>query len=517
MDWPMQTALKRWCAPLCSVIRQGRFFVKTHPDVIAGKKKGYLTDHMPENVHLIDKDCNPIGLLQQMDHVFTVTSQMGFEALMVGKPVTCWGMPFYAGWGLTEDKIDCPRRNNVRRSLEQVFAAAYLNYVRYVDPISRKLCGLERILDLIEHHKAVVTQHPGKVYCFGFRWWKRGFIHRFVGTSGQSVHFLRLNAAKRLKALDPLSRIVVWGASQDRNIRALADSHQIGIERVEDGFIRGVGLGSNFAKPTSLIVDPRGIYFDPQQPSELEHLLNTVKLDEAALKRAKRLRQMIVNLGISKYNTGCGPPNQGQNSNQVVILVPGQVEDDASIRTGCVDVRTNIDLLTAVRQANPTAYIIYKPHPDVVAGNRIGAVSQSQVKALCDEVVVDYDISACIDRVQQVHTMTSLTGFEALLRDKMVYTYGLPFYAGWGLTIDRHCFARPRRRCSIYELIYCALVLYPRYYDWNIKMFVCVEDALKALVRTKNLDCERIKASWWRQLGCKAHNLIQIAKLSYKR
>ncbi len=126
---------------------QGRFFVKTHPDVIAGKKKGYLTEKLPSEVKLITEDCNPIALLQQVEHVFTVTSQMGFEALLAGKQVTCFGMPFYAGWGLTEDWVDCPRRN-VKRSLAQVFEAAYLNYVRYVDPITEQRCELARILDL---------------------------------------------------------------------------------------------------------------------------------------------------------------------------------------------------------------------------------------------------------------------------------------------------------------------------------------------------------------------------------
>ena len=37
--------------------------------------------------------------------------------------------------------------------------------------------------------------------------------------------------------------------------------------------------------------------------------------------------------------------------------------------------------------------------------------------------------------VDEVHTLTSLTGFEALLRGIEVHAYGGPFYAGWGLTM----------------------------------------------------------------------------------
>jgi len=53
--------------------------------------------------------------------------------------------------------------------------------------------------------------------------------------------------------------------------------------------------------------------------------------------------------------------------------------------------------------------------------------------------------------------MTSLSGFEALLRDKKVVTYGSPFYAGWGLTEDHAVTERRCRRRTLEELIYLAL------------------------------------------------------------
>src|SRR3546814_1186728 len=67
-----------------------------------------------------------------------------------------------------------------------------------------------------------------------------------------------------------------------------------------------------------------------------------------------------------------------RRSGKTVILVPGQVEDDASIRFGCTDVRTNIALLKAARAARPDAFIVYKPHPDVVSGNRTGKIQRSE-------------------------------------------------------------------------------------------------------------------------------------------
>ena len=65
-----------------------------------------------------------------------------------------------------------------------------------------------------------------------------------------------------------------------------------------------------------------------------------------------------------------------------------------------------------------------------------------------------------------VHVITSLAGFEALLRGKAVSTHGVPFYAGWGLTKDlSEVPARRTRRLSLDELVAGTLLLYPRYTD----------------------------------------------------
>ncbi|MCP4746737.1 MAG: capsular polysaccharide biosynthesis protein [Desulfobacteraceae bacterium] len=481
----------------------GRFYVKTHPDVIAGKKKGYLTHKLPAGVRVIDKDCNPIALLKQVDHVFTVTSQMGFEALMAGKPVTCFGMPFYAGWGITEDFVKCERRA-IKRSLSQVFAAAYLDYVRYADPATGQCCELERILDLIGSHKKQVSKNTGSIYCFGFRFWKRVSIKRFLESRDTRIYFVR-NAKHAAKlGIDRNSRMVVWGIKDSTDVRALANKLGIDLERIEDGFIRSVGLGSDFARPSSLIVDRRGIYFDPNQPSDLENLLNTVNLDDAAISRAKRLRSRIVDGGISKYNVSHGKtPSIRPGDKRRVILVPGQVEDDASIQRGCVDVCTNLELLEAVRKAEPEAYIIFKPHPDVLAGNRKGDVPENIARKYCDQVVTDCNISVCLDQADQVHTMTSLTGFEALMRKKTVYTYGLPFYAGWGLTQDRHRLKRRQRKLSLDDLVYCALIAYPRYFSWSAFCFAQVEDIINSiqsnLSEKKGSVLPFFMERWWRK------------------
>ena len=73
------------------------------------------------------------------------------------------------------------------------------------------------------------------------------------------------------------------------------------------------------------------------------------------------------------------------------------------------------------------------------------------------------DIDACLALTDGVATMTSLAGFEALLRGKPVWTFGRPFFAGWGLTHDTLDFPRRRRTLSVEQLVASALIAYPIY------------------------------------------------------
>ncbi len=135
--------------------------VKTHPDVIARKKKGWLSLSKDPRVCLISTSINPLVLLKQVDHVYTATSQMGFEALLVGKPVSVFGVPFYSGWGLTDDRADPNlevfKRRSHSRTLEQLFSSAYIDYSTYIHPVSRDICQLEDIITYFESQGASET------------------------------------------------------------------------------------------------------------------------------------------------------------------------------------------------------------------------------------------------------------------------------------------------------------------------------------------------------------------------
>jgi capsular polysaccharide export protein len=228
-------------------------------------------------------------------------------------------------------------------------------------------------------------------------------------------------------------------------------------------------------------MDERGMYYDATAPSELEHVLQVTEFSADLLTRARLLRDRIVEQGLTKYNVGAGTWRRAKEALRV-ILVPGQVESDASIRYGTSLIQSNMGLLQAVREAHPSAHVIYKPHPDVLAGLRMKGEGEDEAMRWCDEVVTDAAMGKLLSDVDEVHVLTSLAGFEALLRGKNVTCYGRPFYSGWGLTDDRMPLARRTRRLTLDELVAGALILYPTYVSRITGKFTTSERALDDLL-----------------------------------
>mgnify|MGYP001330031758 CR=1 FL=1 len=323
--------------------------------------------------------------------------------------------------------------------------------------------------------------------CFGFSLWKQNYARRYLYSPQGEVHFLRRLSVIKKIPIDDRTRIVTWGLRGENELLHFAADRGIPVLRMEDGFLRSIGLGSDLTAPASLVLDTRGIYYDPTGPSDLEHILQNEAFSEKELARARELREQIVALKISKYNLdGADALKIPEDRKSRVLLVPGQVEDDASIQLGTVDVRTNFDLLKAVRAQNPEAFILFKPHPDVVSGNRKGQVPADAARQLADLVVEDASISRCLDVATEVHTMTSLVGFEGLLRGLPVHAFGRPFYAGWGLTVDRHGVHRRTRRLQLDELVAGALIRYPRYMDPDTFAFTTPENIVLRLQRARD-------------------------------
>ena len=293
----------------------------------------------------------------------------------------------------------------------------------------------------------------------------------------QFAHESQVRFVRTLDAVPDGAVLLLWGST----VLPAGAAGRLRAVRLEDGFLRSVGLGADLAQPLSWVLDGRGLYYDATRRSDLEHMLQATGFTDELRARAARLRERIVASRITKYNVGAGawqaPATAGR-----VILVPGQVEHDASLKYGAPGIATNMALLAAVRRANPDAYLVYKPHPDVVAGLRAQGEGEASAAQLCDEVVLDIGMDTLLPVVHEIHLMTSLTGFEALLRGKTVVCYGQPFYAGWGLTTDIMPVARRTRSLCLDELVAGALIMYPRYVSRTTGRMVSPEEALDELL-----------------------------------
>ena len=91
--------------------------------------------------------------------------------------------------------------------------------------------------------------------------------------------------------------------------------------------------------------------------------------------------------------------------------------------------------------------------------------------------------------------MTSLAGLEALLCGTDVVTYGMPFYAGWGLTEDHCQFERRTRKRTLSELVYLTYIEYPTYLDIDSGEFTSVEKTVTAMVTERKRNTVPITAS----------------------
>lgn len=342
-----------------------------------------------------------------------------------------------------------------------------LSAARYCDPFTGCETTFAATVALLAQWRREIEANRTIAAACGMAWWKRREIRRFLHVPGRRLPIVSGTArALALARSTPGSSVAVWPSRVSPQLLDAARAQGTGTVRIEDGFVRSVGLGSNLVPPSSVVVDARGIHFDPAQPSDLEHILQNTDFPASLLFRAQALRKTIVAAGISKYAAGPAPALPPRDPARRLVLVPAQVEDDMSVLAGGGGLASNLELLRRVRALEPDAEIWFRPHPDVDAGHRKGAVDDNAALAFADRIVRGGGMAPLLDKVDSVHVLTSLTGFEALMRGRAVTCHGTPFYAGWGLTRDLGVVpGRRARALTLDQLVAGVLILYPRYLD----------------------------------------------------
>lgn len=425
------------------------------PILIRGHPRGgghFSADDLPKGVLFSDARINPWEVLARAEAVYAVSSQLGLEAIWAGHRPRLFGASLYAGRGLSEDRVKITGRSPL--TVDQLFSDWMMRYPHWIDPSSGKQTDLETILARLDGaaRAASISAHP--LGLSGISLWKRRRIKEMFASPGVRHRFTSVHNPSAGDNMRP----AIWAS----HARALAGGDML---RIEDGPLRSKGLGAALVPALSLFVDDLGIAFDATRPSRFEaYACAAPKLPNAALQRAARLRQSIIAAELTKYNLNsiAAPPPDKRWT-----LVVGQVGNDASLIRGMGSVEGNAALLRAAREAFPDAQLLYRPHPDVLAGLRPGALSRAE-EELADAIDPGCSLAALWPKLDRVVTLTSTLGFEAVLRGIPVTCFGWPFYAGWGLTTDLGVPGPERRRSVVLspdQLTHAVLIDAALYFD----------------------------------------------------
>ncbi|RBW68899.1 hypothetical protein [Bacillus taeanensis] len=463
---------------------------KPHPDVLFGKRAMQSNPNDVKSIaQVITEPLSITDAFQTIDHVYTITSLSGFEALLRGIPVTTLGAPFYSGWGLTDDRQTVERRKR-QLSLQNVFAAAYMLYPKYFNPFTKEEITIEEAIELIHNLKQIEHNKPPEEPSIEINErGKIGILSKGIQAIPNLQSFLKgeveFNPAKHAVEL---SYIAGWGMKPSAQ-KAIAFSRKYNVPylALEDGFLRSVGLGVNGAPPYSICMDDAGIYYDATRPSRLENILNSSGWEtEELLADAEKAITLIRENYLSKYNQA---PMIGSNvfkeNGKERVLVVDQTLGDMSITLGLADQNRFKEMYEAAKQDHPDADIYVKTHPDVISGKKEGNLTVEDVDSATTFIYDECNPLSLIEKVDKVYVVTSQLGFEALLMNKEVYCFGMPFYAGWGITNDRLITARRQEKRSVTEVFAAAYLLYPRYINPRTGLPGTIFDVIDYLIEHK--------------------------------
>ena len=272
--------------------------------------------------------------------------------------------------------------------------------------------------------------------------------------------------------------------------KAALDAVDKGIDIVfaEDGFIHSIepttGTSEKkYAFRHSAVFDEDGLYLNANAPSRMENILNSEwKLEEKEYNRAKKLIDIIRKEKLSKYN--CQPLGKKlKGTKRQKVLVIDQVYGDKSIGLGMADDENTFrEMLEAAKAENPDADIYIKIHPDVSKGH-FAWVKENERLHLLSEPMNPVEL---LEQVDKVYVVSSQMGFEAAMCGLEVHNFGMPFYAGWGITHDRLKCERRKKKRSVLEVFYAAYILSTTYISHKTNDIAELEDVIEELLELRD-------------------------------
>lgn len=291
-----------------------------------------------------------------------------------------------------------------------------------------------------------------------------------------------------------------WGRKKS-GLKAmnLAKKYKAKFILLEDGFIRSLNLGVENSPSFSMVKDDIGIYYDATMPSKLENLLNTCEFKDEEIKQAKKAIELIKKYKISKYNNNLDIPDNYFQKDEKRVLIITQTANDASLEFGLAKDFKTLDMIKDAIKENPKSTIYIKIHPDVLSGKKQSDLDLNSLPKECILITENFNPIALLEFFDKVYTKTSGMGFEALMQECECICYGMPFYAGWGLTKDKlECKRRMQKR-SLEEVFYAAYILYAEYFNPYLNQKSNIFDTIQTLAKYK--DIEKVNSNKLFMLG----------------
>lgn len=219
-----------------------RIVIKTHPETARGYRAGHFgPKDCDSRTEILDANISPWAVLEGAIAVYVVSSQMGLEAILAGHRPQVFGGPFYAGWGLSDDRMALPRRAR-KLTRAQMFAASHLIAPHWFNPHAGALCSFEEMLDVLQAALRARREDGAGYIAAGMRAWKRGRLQAMFGANKPLIFMKNTQKAAR-RAHKMGRKLMVWGmASAPPGTPVL---------RVEDGLLRSIGLGADLTPPSA--------------------------------------------------------------------------------------------------------------------------------------------------------------------------------------------------------------------------------------------------------------------------
>jgi hypothetical protein len=305
--------------------------------------------------------------------------------------------------------------------------------------------------------------------------------------------FRRMTSPTSMEDAQTADIFAYWGGLQgeSRKVRLSRWARRLKRPRLllEDGLFRSVEIGLSGTPALSIMLDDRGAYYDATVPNRLERLLTSRRdFTDEERARARSCIRRIAELRLSKYNHA---PDRRLDYPKDSVLLVDQRRGDLSVTKGLADETSFRDLVLSACRDNPNRTILVKRHPDALSGGKqsyFSSESLAEWGSFPNLVLIDYETNphALFDCCSKVYVVTSGMGFEALMRGLEVHCFGMPFYAGWGVTKDRRRCSRRKRARTVEDVFFAACILHSRYFDPTRLTPCSIEEAIEALARARD-------------------------------